>query len=262
MRIAELKNTQRELHYFQLRVGFAGMAVVIAFGLLFARFFYLQVIQHDYYHTKAEDNRISIVPVLPNRGLIVDRNDVVLARNYAAYTLEISPSKVANLRATIDELAGIVDIQPKDRRRFQKMMEESKTLDSIPIRIRLTDEEVAKITVLKYRLPGVDVKARLFRQYPLAELASHVTGYINRITDRDLERIEEAGLDANYKGTDHIGKTGLEQSYEQELHGTTGFEQVEIDAGGHGVRTLSRTAPISGNNLTLTLDIRLQQVAD
>jgi penicillin-binding protein 2 len=262
MRGAELKNTQRELHYFQLRVGFAGMAVVVAFGLLFARFFYLQVIQHDYYHTKAEDNRISIVPVLPNRGLIVDRNDVVLARNYAAYTLEISPSKVANLKATIDELATIIDIQPKDRRRFQKMMEESKTLDSIPIRIRLTDEEVAKITVLKYRMPGVDVKARLFRQYPLGELASHVTGYINRITDRDLEKIEEAGDDANYKGTDHIGKTGLEQSYEPDLHGTTGFEQVEIDAGGRGVRTLSRTAPVSGNNLTLTLDIRLQQVAD
>jgi penicillin-binding protein 2 len=262
MRFTELKNTQRELHYFQLRVGFAGMFVVAAFGLLFARFIYLQVIQHDYYHTKAEDNRISIVPVLPNRGLIVDRNDVVLARNYAAYTLEISPSKVANLKATIDELAAIIDIQPKDRRRFQKMMEESKTLDSIPIRIRLSDEEVAKISVLKYRLPGVDVKARLFRQYPLGELASHVTGYINRITDRDLERIEEAGFEANYKGTDHIGKTGLEQSYEQELHGTTGFEQVEIDAGGRGVRTLSRTAPISGNNLTLTVDIRLQQVAD
>jgi penicillin-binding protein 2 len=262
MRAAELKNTQRELHYFQLRVGFAGMCVVAAFGLLFARFIYLQVIQHDYYHTKAEDNRISIVPVLPSRGLIVDRNDVVLARNYAAYTLEISPSKVTNLKATIDELATIIDIQPKDRRRFQKMMEESKTLDSIPIRIRLTDEEVAKITVLKYRLPGVDVKARLFRQYPLGELASHVTGYINRITDRDLERIEEAGHEANYKGTDHIGKTGLEQSYEDELHGTTGLEQVEIDAGGRGVRTLSRTAPTPGNNLTLTLDIRLQQVAD
>jgi penicillin-binding protein 2 len=262
MRVAELKNTQRELHYFQLRVGFAGMFVVAAFGLLFARFIYLQVIQHEYYHTKAEDNRISIVPILPNRGLIVDRNDIVLARNYAAYTLEITPSKVENLQATIDELARIIDIQPKDRRRFQKMMEESKTLDSIPIRIRLTDEEVAKITVLKYRLPGVDVKARLFRQYPLGELASHVTGYISRITDRDLERIEEAGLDANYKGTDHIGKTGLEQSYEQELHGITGLEQVEIDAGGRGVRTLSKTTPISGNNLTLTLDIRLQQVAD
>jgi penicillin-binding protein 2 len=262
MRGAELKNTQRELHYFQLRVGFAGMFVVAAFGLLFARFIYLQVIQHDYYHTKAEDNRISIVPVLPNRGLIVDRNDIVLARNYAAYTLEITPSKVANLQATIDELATIIDIQPKDRRRFQKMLEESKTLDSLPIRIRLTDEEVAKVTVLKYRLPGVDVKARLFRQYPLGELASHVTGYINRITDRDLERIEEAGNDANYKGTDHIGKTGLEQKYEEDLHGTTGFEQVEIDAGGRGVRTLSRTAPISGNNLTLTLDVRLQQVAD
>ena len=262
MRAAEIKNTQRELYYFQLRVGFAGMLVFAAFGLLFARFVYLQVIQHDYYHTKAEDNRISIVPVLPNRGLLTDRNGVVLARNYSAYTLELTPTKIANLQATIDELATIIDIQPKDRRRFQKMMEESKTLDSLPIRTRLTDEEVAKIAVIRYRFPGVDIKARAFRQYPLGELASHVVGYIARINDKDLEKIDEDGLSANYKGTDHIGKTGLEQSYEQELHGVTGLEQVEIDAGGRGVRTLSRTAPTSGNNLTLTLDVQLQEVAE
>jgi penicillin-binding protein 2 len=262
MRVTELKNTQRELYYFQLRVGFAGMLVIAAFGLLFARFLYLQIVQHDYYHTKAEDNRISIVPVLPNRGLIVDRNGVVLARNYAAYTLEITPSKVANLQATIDDLARYIDIPPKDRKRFQRMLEESKTLDSLPIRTRLTDEEVARMSVNLFRFVGVDIKARLFRQYPLGELASHVVGYIGRINDQDLEQIEEQKLSANYKGTDHIGKTGLEQSYEQELHGLTGLEQVEIDAGGRGVRTLSKTPPTSGNNLTLTLDIRLQEVAE
>jgi penicillin-binding protein 2 len=262
VRAAELKNTQREVYYFQLRVGVAGAAVLIAFGLLFARFFYLQVIQHDYYHTKAEDNRISIVPIQPNRGVILDRNGVVLARNYSAYTLEITPSKVRNLPATIDELATIVDIQPKDRKRFQRLREESKSLDSLPIRNRLTDEEVAKFAVNRYRFPGVEIKARLFRQYPMGELFSHVTGYIGRINDRDLEGIEREGLTANYKGTDHIGKNGLEQSYERELHGITGFEQVEIDAGGRGVRTLSSTSPTSGNNLALTLDSRLQEVAD
>src|SRR5215831_12013037 len=199
MRVTELKNTQRELYYFQLRVGFAGMLVIAAFGLLFARFLYLQIVQHDYYHTKAEDNRISIVPVLPNRGLIVDRNGVVLARNYAAYTLEITPSKVANLQATIDDLARYIDIPPKDRKRFQRMLEESKTLDSLPIRTRLTDEEVARMSVNLFRFVGVDIKARLFRQYPLGELASHVVGYIGRINDQDLEQIEEQKLSANYK---------------------------------------------------------------
>src|SRR6266853_1014108 len=268
MRLAEIRNTKRELHYFQLRLGVAGFVVLAAFTVLFGRFFYLQVIQHQYYDTKAEDNRISIVPLQPNRGLILDRNGVVLARNYSAYTLELTLSKIADLEATIDELARIVDIQPRDRRKFQRLREESKGQDNLPIRTRLTDEEVAKLAVNRYRFPGVDIKGRLFRQYPLGEAASHVVGYISRIDDRDLERIEEADQSANYRGADHIGKTGLEQRYERALHGTTGFEQVETDAGGRIVRGQSvqklapRTAPVPGNNLALTLDIRLQEAAE
>jgi penicillin-binding protein 2 len=263
MRLTEIRNTQRELYYFQLRLGVAGVIVIAAFGILFARFFYLQVVQHQYYDTKAEDNRISIVPLQPNRGLIVDRNGVVLARNYSAYTLELTLSKIADLEGTIDALAAIVDIQPKDRRRFQRMREEPKSPDSLPIRTRLTDEEVAKLAVNRHRFSGVDIKGRLFRQYPLGEVASHVVGYLGRIDDRDLERIEEADQSANYKGTDHIGKTGLEQSYESALHGTTGFRQVETDAGGHIVGEPIRTAPaVSGNNLSLTLDFGLQEAAE
>ncbi len=262
--MAEIRNTQRELYYFQLRLGVAGFVVLAAFTILFGRFFYLQVVQHQYYDTKAEDNRISIIPVQPSRGLIVDRNGVVLARNYSAYTLELTLSKIADLEGTINALAAVVDIQPRDRRRFQKLREESKGLDNLPLRTRLSDEEVARLAANRYRFPGVDIRGRLFRQYPLGESASHVVGYISRIDDRDLERIEDADEAANYKGSDHIGKTGLEQSYERVLHGTTGFEQVETDASGRIVPRppLSRTPPVSGNNLSLTLDIRLQEAAE
>ena len=262
MRLAEFKDHQRELYYFHLRIGIAGAFVLAAFSLLLVRFVYLQVVQYDYYRTKAEDNRISIVPIMPNRGLILDRNGVVLARNYSAYTLEISPGKVTDLEKTINELETVVEIRPSDRARFKRLMIEAKGADSLPIRTRLTDEEVAKFAVNRYRFPGVDIQARLFRQYPLSEEASHVTGYIGRINEHDLERIDEADLGANYKGTDHIGKTGLEQSYENELHGITGYEQVEVDSAGRGVRTLSRTSPTPGNNLVLTLDMKLQQVAE
>ena len=262
MRLAEFKDHQRELYYFQLRIGIAGAFVLAAFSLLLLRFVYLQIVQYDYYRTKAEDNRISIVPIMPNRGLILDRSGTVLARNYSAYTLEISPGKVADLDKTINGLESIVEIRPSDRTRFKRLMIEAKGADSLPIRTRLTDEEVAKFAANRYRFPGVDIQARLFRQYPLNELASHLVGYIGRINDRDVERIDDEGLTANYKGTDHIGKTGLEQSYESELHGITGYEQVEVDSGGRGVRTLSRTSPTSGNNLVLTLDIKLQEVAE
>ena len=268
MHVAEIKNVRRELHHFQVRLGVAGAVVLAAFAVLFGRFFYLQVIQHQYYDTKAEDNRIAIVPIQPNRGLILDRNGVVLARNYSGYTLELTLSKIPDLEATINALARLVDIQPRDRRRFQKLREESKGQDNLPLRTRLTDEEVAVLAVNRYRFPGVDIKGRLFRQYPLGEVASHVVGYISRIDDRDVERIEESDQAGNYKGTDHIGKTGLEQSYESALHGTTGFEQVETDASGRIVRGASvrslapRTPPMPGNNLSLTLDIRLQEAAE
>ena len=262
MRLAELKNHQRELYHFQLRIGFAAIAVAAAFALLAARFIYLQVVQHDFYHTKAEDNRISIVPIAPNRGLILDRNGVVLARNFSAYTLEIMPGRTRDIERTLGELAEVIDIQPKDRARFRKLLHELRNAESIPIRTRLSDAEVARFAANRYRFPGVEIKARLFRQYPHGELASHVIGYIGRINQADQDKLEEQDMTANYRGTDFIGKSGVEASYQQELHGTTGFEQVEIDAGGRGIRTLSRTAAQPGNNLTLTLDIRLQHIAE
>jgi penicillin-binding protein 2 len=262
MRLAELKNHQRELYHFQLRIGVAGLAVLVAFAVLVGRFAYLQVAQHETYRSKAEDNRISVVPIPPSRGLILDRNGVVLARNYSAYTLEIAPAKVRDLEATINEVAEFVEIQPKDRARFKKLLSETRNAESVPIRTRLTDEEVAKFAANRYRFKGVDIRARLFRHYPQGVSASHVIGYIGRINERDQERLAELGVEANYRGTDFIGRAGIEASYQQELHGTTGLEQVEIDAGGRGIRTLSRTPAQTGNNVTLTLDIRLQQVVE
>jgi penicillin-binding protein 2 len=262
MRLAELRNHEKELHFFQLRIGVAGVAVLVAFALLFARFFQLQVVQHDTYASKAEDNRISIVPIAPNRGLILDRNGVVLARNYSAYTLEIFPAKVKDLERTILELGEVVEVQAKDRSRFRKLYAEMRNAESLPIRTRLSDDEVARFAANRYRFPGVEIKARLFRQYPHGDLASHVIGYIGRINPKDQERLAELEVGANYRGTDFIGKAGLEASYQQELHGTTGMEQVEIDAAGRGIRTLARTPAQAGNNITLTLDIKLQEVAE
>jgi len=262
MRLAELKNHEKELYFFQLRIGVAGVAVLIAFALLLARFVQLQVVQHDTYASKAEDNRISIVAIAPNRGLILDRNGVVLARNYSAYTLEIFPAKVRDVERTIQELGEVVEVQAKDRSRFRKLHAELRNAESLPIRTRLTDEEVARFAANRYRFPGVEIKARLFRQYPHGELASHVIGYIGRINPKDQERLAELEVATNYRGTDFIGKAGLEASYQQELHGTTGMEQVEIDAAGRGIRTLARTPAQAGNNITLTLDIKLQEVAE
>ena len=259
---AQLKDRERELHHFQLRVGIAALAVLAAFAVLFARFLYLQVVQHEQYAARAEENRISIVPLAPNRGLILDRNGVVLARNYSAYTLEIATWRLRDLERTLAELSEIIDIQPRDRGRLKRLMSDARNAESLPIRTRLSDEEVARFAANRYRFPGVEIKARLFRQYPFGETAPHVLGYIGRISQRDQQRLEEAGVDANYRGSDFIGKAGIEASYQDDLHGTTGFEQVEIDAGGRAVRTLSRTPAQPGNNVTLSIDMRLQRVAE
>jgi len=260
--VGDFNNPEADLDRFRFRLGFAAAFVLLCFSILVGRFVWLQVIQHDFYQTRAEDNRIALIPIVPNRGVITDRNGVVLAHNYSAFTLEITPSQAGNLEQTIDALAEVIDIQPKDRKRFKRLMDEAKNFESIPIRTRLTDSEVAKFSAHRYRFPGVEVKARLFRQYPLGSVASHAIGYIGRITERDLKWIEEAERQANYKGTDHIGKTGLEQHYEFELHGETGYEQVEIDAGGRALRSLKRIPPVSGNNLQLTLDIKLQEITE
>jgi penicillin-binding protein 2 len=257
----EIRNAQLELQQFRGRLAIAAGFVLFMFLLLACRFFYLQVVRHSELHTLAEANRISIVPVVPNRGIIVDRNGVMLAHNYSAYTLEIQPARVENLEALIDELETVVEIAPRDRRRFKRLLEESKSIGSLPIRTRLSDEEIARFAANRYRFPGVEINARLFRQYPQGELFSHVVGHIGRINPREVEQLEADGTAANYRGTHYIGKTGLEHNYERYLHGTTGVEEVEIDSGGRPVRTLSRTPPVSGNNLVLNLDARLQEVA-
>jgi penicillin-binding protein 2 len=261
--MTEIKDSDREIHHFRMRLSALVVLVFICFGLLVARFVWLQVIRHDKYMAQAEDNRIALVPIVPNRGLILDRNGVVLASNYSAYTLEITPSKLeANMDSVIDELAKLVTIEPKDRKRFKRLLEESKNFASVPIRTRLSDDEVARFTAQRFRFPGVEVQARLFRQYPLGEIASHVLGYIGRINQNEAKVIEASDDAANYNGTDHIGKEGLEKSYERQLHGQTGYEEVERSAGGRAIRTLSRTAPVPGTNLILSIDIELQKVIE
>ncbi len=220
MRSAEIRNHERELQEFQLRIGVAAIAVVVAFGLLAARFVYLQLVQHEAYRAKAEDNRISIVPITPNRGLIVDRNGVVLARNYSGYTLEIAPRKVKSIDRLIDEVSELVDVTARDRARFKKLLAETRNADSLPIRTRLSDEEVARFAANRYRFEGIDIKARLFRQYPYGDIGSHAIGYMGRINQQDQEKLEEDGVDANYRGTDYIGKSGLEASYQEPSRST------------------------------------------
>ena len=258
----EFKDTQREIHNFRLRLALSLGFVLLLLLILLVRFIYLQVMQQSHYQTLAENNRISIVPIAPSRGLILDRNGVVLAHNYSAYTLEITLSKVVDLKATIDELAKIIEIQPGDRKRFKRLLADSRKFESLPIRNRLSDDEVARFATQRYRFPGVEIKARLFREYPYHEQISHLVGYIGRINESEIAQLEEDEMAANYRGSDYIGKTGIEQKYESELHGKTGFQQVEVDAGGREVRVLSRTPPISGNNLVLTIDAKLQGIAE
>ena len=261
--MTEIKDSDREIHLFRMRLTAMVVFVFICFGLLVARWVWLQVYKHDQYMAQAEGNRIALVPIVPNRGLILDRNGVVLASNYSAYTLEITPSKLeANLDSVIDELGKLVAIEAKDRKRFKRLLEESKNFSSVPIRTRLSDDEVARFTAQRFRFPGVEVQARLFRQYPLGEIASHVLGYIGRISQNDAKIIEAGDDAANYTGTDHIGKEGIEKSYEKQLHGQTGYEEVERSASGRGIRTLSRTPPVPGTNLILSIDIELQKVIE
>jgi penicillin-binding protein 2 len=261
----ELRNVEVELDRFRGRLIAAAVFVLFGFLLLGARVLWLQVWKHDELSTQAEANRIAVVPVVPNRGLILDRNGVVLATNYSAYTLEITPSRLpTSTDAVIDELAQVVDIQTRDRRRYKRLLDESKSFESLPIRTKLTDEEVARFMAQRYRFPGVDVRARLFRHYPLGETGAHLIGYIGRINQAEKKQIEDWDEErqANYKGTEYIGKLGLEQAYEDQLHGVTGFEEVETSAGGRAVRRLNSHGATPGNTLRLSVDIKLQAMVE
>jgi len=262
--MTEIRNVAAELARFRRRVLVLALAVLTAFSVLGARLYYLQVVRHEDLAEQAESNRTAVVPVVPNRGLILDRNGTVLASNYSAYTLEITPSKAGNVDATIDALSQVVDVQPRDKRRFKRLREDSRSFDSVPIRTRLSDEELARFAAQRYRFPGVEIKARLFRSYPHGELASHVLGYIGRINQREKAQMEDWDEEdqANYKGTDYIGKLGVEQSYEKTLHGQTGVEQMETSAGGRAVRRLASHPATPGNTVMLSLDIKLQKLVE
>lgn len=260
--MTELRNVEADLWRFRTRVVAAGVVVLICFSLLVARLIYLQVVRHEDLAEQAENNRTAVVPIVPNRGLIVDRNGVVLATNYSAYTLEITPSKAGPLDEVIDGLATVVDIQARDRRRFKKLVEESKSFESLPIRTRLSDEEVARFAAQRFRFPGVEIKARLFRNYPYGPLASHVIGYIGRVNQKEKEDIQDSDDEANYRGTEYIGKLGVEQSFERQLHGITGVEQMETSAGGRAVRRLASHPATPGNTVMLSIDIKLQKLVE
>jgi len=258
-----IRNIEGDLRRFRARVVVVTGAILIAFGLLSIRLFYLQVIRYDDLNAQAENNRTAIVPIVPNRGVIMDRNGIVLATNYSAYTLEITASKVvAPLDEVIEQLAGVIEIQNRDRRRFKKLLSESKSFESVPIRTRLTDEEVARFAAQRYRFPGVDIRARLFRNYPYNQLASHVIGYIGRINTAEKAKIEESDDAGNYRGTDYIGKLGVEQSYEAQLHGITGVQEMETSAGGRAVRRLNSSQAVPGNSVVLSIDIKLQKLVE
>lgn len=260
--MTEIRNVVVDARRLRLRVLVVAMVVLLAFCLIVARLLVLQVARHEDLAAQAESNRTAVVPIVPNRGLILDRNGVVLASNYAAYTLEITPSRAAPLDETIDALAKVVEIHQRDRRRFKRLLEESRNFESLPIRTRLTDEEVARFAAQQYRFPGVEIKARLFRNYPLGETGSHAIGYIGRINQAEKQRIQDADDEGNYRGTEYIGKLGVEQSFEKALHGITGVEQMETSAGGRAVRKLASRPATPGQSVMLSLDIKLQKMVE
>jgi penicillin-binding protein 2 len=258
----QLKNLDRELARFHGRLKVGAAFVALLATALLARGYYLQIVQHDHYIQRAESNRISRVPTPPNRGLILDRNDRILAENYSAYTLELTRARTDDLEATLALVGELIEITPGQLRRFRRLLSESHEFETIPLKSKLTDEEVAIVAANRYRLPGVEVKARLFRNYQAGPGMAHVLGFIGRINDRDLQRLRDDGREQNYKGSAHIGKTGLEHSYETLLHGRSGFDQMETDASGRAVRMLSRIPPVPGKDLRLHLDAALQAVAE
>lgn len=260
--MSELRNIQADLSRFRNRVFVAGVLVLFAFMLLIARLVYLQIFRHDDLREQADNNRTTAVPIVPNRGLILDRNGLVVATNYSAYTLEITPSKIANLDQVIEDLSHLIEVHPRDKKRLKKLLEESKGLESLPLRTRLTDEEVAKFSAQRFRFPGVEVKARLYRNYPYGETASHVIGYIGRINQTDKEKLEESEDEGNYRGTDYMGKLGVEQSFEKKLHGITGVEDLETSAGGRAVRKLASSPATPGDTIMLSIDMKLQKLIE
>jgi penicillin-binding protein 2 len=253
----QLKDSIRESQAFLTRSIVAGLIVLTAVLVLVWRMVQLQVVEHQHFTTLSRDNRVKVLPLPPTRGLIFDRNGVLLAQNRPAYSLEITPEQVGDLEETIEELGRIIEISDDDRERFWELKQRKRRFDSVPIRVNISQEETAQFSVHRHRFPGVDIKAQLLRHYPFEDITTHVLGYVGRISQRDIERIDAS----NYAGSSHIGKIGVEKTYESALHGEVGLEQVEVNAAGRRVRTLTQTPPEPGVDIHLHLDIGLQEVA-
>ena len=258
----EVRNPEADLARVRVRLSVAMVLTVLCFGILLARFWYLQVTRYEAFHAQAEDNRITVMPVAPQRGTIVDRNGRVLAENVFSYALELAPAQVADLDETIERLSKVIDISGADRRRFRRMLGDKKFTDTLPLKTRLSEEEVAKIASVLFRFDGVEVKARPYRNYPLGKTAAHVIGHIGRISADDVERIEKSDKSSAYAGSTHMGKLGIEAAYEDRLHGVPGLEEMEVAASGRAIRSLKRDGAKSGENLWLTLDVRLQRLIE
>ena len=253
-----IKDHIRESRLFNERAATATAIVVILILVLVVRFIHLQIFSHEHFSTLSDDNRINIVAVPPTRGLIYDRNGVLIAQNLPSFSLEIVPEQVDNIEDTLHALGELIPISENDTSRFYKQLEQNPPFNSIPVRFHLSDEEVARFAVNRYRFPGVDIEARLIRDYPNGDLAVHAIGYVGRINVDELRQIDST----DYSGTQLIGKTGVEKYYEDTLHGHVGFKRVETNAFGRTIRTLERTASVPGKNLYLTIDVQLQSVAE
>lgn len=253
----KLSNPSRARRLFQARVVLAVVVMLTLITLLGVRLVYLQIINHEHFTTLSQDNRVRIQPVAPTRGLIFDRNGVLLAENLTSYRLDLVPEEIADLDATIARLSQIINIRPQDVERFHLQRRRHRLFDAIPLVYRLSEEELARFAVNRSHFPGVEIRADLARHYPFGEATAHVIGYVGAIDERDMQRIDQS----QYLGTTHIGKTGIEANYEDELHGQVGHEQVEVNAQGRVLRSLRNEPPQPGKNLYLSLDIRLQQVA-
>ncbi len=258
LRPLTLKDNLLESRLFMSRAITAMFISALLIAALVARLGYLQVVAHEHYRTLSEDNRVKLQPVPPNRGLIYDRNGILLAENLPSYRLEIIPEQVRNMDATLAQLAKLVEIRDYDRERFDKLLQRMNRFEGVPLRFHLSEEEVARFAVNRQRFPGVDIQAGLSRHYPTGSHSAHAIGYVGRINENELQSIDVA----DYRGTTHIGKVGVEKTYEDVLHGSVGYQQVETNAQGRTLRVLSRQAPIPGSSLYLSIDARLQQAAE
>lgn len=258
---AIIKNHTAEANLFMRRVIMAFLGVIIMLLILFNNIYDLEVNQYQKYKTSSNANRIKLLPVAPNRGLIYDRNGVLLAENKPVYSLEIIPEQVDNLEETITSLSQLLDISEEKQKKFTKNLKRNRRFKPIELMSRLSDQQVAIFSVNQHKYPGVFVEARLKRYYPFGELTTHSLGYVARINSRDVIKLEEQGKAENYKATYNIGKLGIERYYEEILHGKIGHEEVEVNNQGRAIRTLSYTPPTPGQDLTLSLDIELQMIA-